>query len=48
MHQKFIRIDNTYNKQNNEANQLAKEGRRSCIVLELDIVKSENFNYDIV
>ena len=35
------------NKWNNEANQLAKEGRRSHIVLELDIVKSENFNYNI-
>ena len=32
---------------NNEADRLAKEGRRSHIVLELDIVKSENFNYDI-
>ena len=35
------------NKWNNEADRLAKEGRRSRIILKLDIVKSENFNYDI-
>ena len=35
------------NKWNNEADRLAKEGRRSRIILKLDIVKSKNFNYDI-
>ena len=35
------------NKWNNEADRLAKEGRRSYLILKLDIVKSENFNYDI-
>ena len=35
------------NKWNNEADRLAKEGRASSFVLNIDIVKSENFSYDI-
>ena len=35
------------NKQNNKADQLAKESRKSSLVLNLDIVKNENFSYDI-
>ena len=36
------------NKWNNEVDRLAKESRASSFVLNLDVVKSENFSYNII